>query len=319
MPPSTGGRRRLAAGATGWLGSTAGVTEDGTFLATARFESRTRRARGWRATRAGPLVVGDVAGSSRQAHVPRQQRGRRGHAGRSGPGRLRAGHPGPHQRSPTQAREVMNEGPDDWSSFRPDMLGSLGVGHDEGAYTVVLYFVEEGPRGAQGAAGRAQGPDGRNGRARSPASPQPRSAASSLAPLNRTRTVRMDYVGVPAIPPREQVIGREASRPFPRRTVSTLRLVIGTAITAAALVLVGHRRLLHPSTASHTCGAPPRLPTPAPTRPIRPRRRPPAAAISGVIPITIGGNVPRCSAAVSTLRSATSRPSGRRRTGRQID
>ena len=29
----------LSAGAAGWLGSTAGVTEDGTFLATARFES----------------------------------------------------------------------------------------------------------------------------------------------------------------------------------------------------------------------------------------------------------------------------------------
>ena len=132
----------LAAGATGWLGSTAGVTEDGTFLATARFESedaaranseRPEQDRWWSETsqlfsgeptfRDSSEVDVDMQGDPDQAGFVQVIQGRTS--------------------DPQRARELMNEGPDDWSSFRPDMLGSLSVGHDEGDYTVVLYFTSE--------------------------------------------------------------------------------------------------------------------------------------------------------------------------------
>ena len=132
----------LAAGATGWLGSTAGVTEDGTFLATARFESedaaranseRPEQDRWWSETsqlfsdeptfRDSSEVDVDLQGDPDQAGFVQVIQGRTS--------------------DPQRARELMNEGPDDWSSFRPDMLGSLSVGHDEGDYTVVLYFTSE--------------------------------------------------------------------------------------------------------------------------------------------------------------------------------
>ena len=132
----------LAPGAEGWLGSTAGVTEDGTFLATARFESedaaransqRPEQDRWWSETSQrfsgeptfldSTEVDVDLAGDPDRAGFVQVIQGRTS--------------------DPQRARELMNEGPDDWSSFRPDMLGSLSVGHDEGDYTVVLYFTSE--------------------------------------------------------------------------------------------------------------------------------------------------------------------------------
>ena len=44
---------------------------------------------------------------------------------------------------PDRARELMALDPDKWAEFRPDVLGSVTVGHDEGAWTMVLYFTSE--------------------------------------------------------------------------------------------------------------------------------------------------------------------------------
>ena len=44
---------------------------------------------------------------------------------------------------PARARELMQDNPEDWGKFRPDVLGSVGAGHDGGAYTAVLYFTSE--------------------------------------------------------------------------------------------------------------------------------------------------------------------------------
>jgi hypothetical protein len=30
-----------------------------------------------------------------------------------------------------------------WAGFRPENLGSLGVGHEGGAYTMAVYFISE--------------------------------------------------------------------------------------------------------------------------------------------------------------------------------
>jgi len=48
-----------------------------------------------------------------------------------------------HSSDPARARELMAQDPDAWAAFRPDIVGSVGIGHDGDAYTVVLYFTSE--------------------------------------------------------------------------------------------------------------------------------------------------------------------------------
>jgi hypothetical protein len=134
--------QELASGAAGWLGSTAGVTEDGTFVATARFESedaaranseRPEQDRWWSQT--SQLFSGEPTfRDSTEVDVDLQ-----GDPDRAGFVQVIQG----RTSDPDRARELMNQGPDDWSAFRPDILGSLSLAHDEGAYTVVLYFTSE--------------------------------------------------------------------------------------------------------------------------------------------------------------------------------
>jgi hypothetical protein len=35
------------------------------------------------------------------------------------------------------------QNPDDWAAFRPDVIGSVAVGHEGGACTMALYFTSE--------------------------------------------------------------------------------------------------------------------------------------------------------------------------------
>ena len=39
--------------------------------------------------------------------------------------------------------QLMTEDSDKWAAFRPDVIGSVAVGHDGGAYTMVMYFTSE--------------------------------------------------------------------------------------------------------------------------------------------------------------------------------
>jgi hypothetical protein len=132
----------LAPGAEGWLGSTAGVTEDGRFIALARFESeaaarrnsdRPEQDRWWAET--SRLFDGqpsfldssdvdvDTNGDPATATFVQAMQGRTS--------------------DPERARRLMAEDSTDWSQFRPDMLGSVAVGHDGGAYTMVMWFTSE--------------------------------------------------------------------------------------------------------------------------------------------------------------------------------
>ena len=132
----------LAPGAAGWLGSTAGVTDDGRCIALARFESeqaarrnsdRPEQERWWAETsklfagevgfRDSTKVLVDVVGDPDEAGFVQVIQGRS-----SDPGR---------------ARELMGQGSSDWAAFRPDVIGSVLVEHDEGAYTMALYFTSE--------------------------------------------------------------------------------------------------------------------------------------------------------------------------------
>ncbi|HET9290260.1 MAG TPA: hypothetical protein VFQ49_04195, partial [Actinomycetes bacterium] len=134
--------RELAPGATGWLGSTAGVTDDGRFIALARFESeeaarrnsgRPEQDRWWAETArlfSGEAsftdsddVVVDVVGEPGDAGFVQVMRGRGTDTDR--------------------ARELMAQDSSEWADFRPDILGSVAVLHDGGAYTMAIYFTSE--------------------------------------------------------------------------------------------------------------------------------------------------------------------------------
>ena len=135
-------QQELAPAADGWLGTTAGVTTDGQFIAVARFESqdaamrnsdRPEQGQWWEHT--SKLFAGeptfsdstevdlDLPGDPDQARFVQVIQGRTS--------------------DPARARELMSDNPDTWAQFRPDILGSVGAGHDDGRYTAVLYFTSE--------------------------------------------------------------------------------------------------------------------------------------------------------------------------------
>jgi hypothetical protein len=44
---------------------------------------------------------------------------------------------------PDRARELMANDPTDWREIRPDILGTVSVGHGGGAWTMAIYFTSE--------------------------------------------------------------------------------------------------------------------------------------------------------------------------------
>jgi hypothetical protein len=134
--------QELAPGAIGWLGSTAGVTEDGRFIALARFQSqeaaransdRPEQDRWWAETSqlfAGQAtfndssdVTVDLTGDPDAAGFVQVIQGRGS--------------------DPDRARELMGQDSPEWAAFRPEILGSLAVSHQGGAYTMAVYFTSE--------------------------------------------------------------------------------------------------------------------------------------------------------------------------------
>jgi hypothetical protein len=134
--------RDLAPGASGWLGSTTGVTEDGRFVALARFESTDAARRNSDRPEQGAWwsdiskaftgdvtfedsedVVTDVIGDPDSAGFVQVMRGR--------------------ATDPRRAREIMDATSGHVRSFRPEILGSLNVQHDTGDFTMAVYFTSE--------------------------------------------------------------------------------------------------------------------------------------------------------------------------------
>jgi hypothetical protein len=132
----------LAPQAVGWLGSTAGVTDDGTLVALARFESeeaaqqnsdRPQQTAWWQQTATlftdEPVFLNstsvdvDTPGDPSQAGFVQVMQGR--------------------SSDPDRLRELMANDPTDWQKYRPDILGTVTVGHDGGAWTMAIYFTSE--------------------------------------------------------------------------------------------------------------------------------------------------------------------------------
>ena len=135
-------RSDLAAGAEGWLGTTAGVTDDGRAIAVYRFESeeaarrmseRPEQEQWW--TEAKQFFDGeptvqlssdvmlDVRGDPDRAEFVQLQQGR--------------------VSDPDRARELMERHSGEQATMRPDVLGNIVVEHRDGAYTMVSYFTSE--------------------------------------------------------------------------------------------------------------------------------------------------------------------------------
>jgi hypothetical protein len=134
--------KELAPGATGWLGSTSGVTEDGRAIAVVRFKSeedarrnsnRPEQDQWWSETsklfdgeatfRDSTDVTIDVQGDPDGAGFVQIMHGR--------------------SSDPERARQLMDQDSDKWAEFRPDVLGSVAIGHEDGGYTMVMYFTSE--------------------------------------------------------------------------------------------------------------------------------------------------------------------------------
>ena len=46
-------------------------------------------------------------------------------------------------KDPARARELMDADDTDWAEYRPDILGTITVSHDEDAWTMAIYFTSE--------------------------------------------------------------------------------------------------------------------------------------------------------------------------------
>lgn len=132
----------LAAGATGWLGTTAGVADEGAFVALARFESEEAAQRNserpdqsawWEQTAAlfdgeptfqnSTSVDIDTPGDPSKAGFVQVMQGR--------------------SSDPERVRELMSSDPTNWQEYRPEILGTVSVGHEGGAWTMAIYFTSE--------------------------------------------------------------------------------------------------------------------------------------------------------------------------------
>jgi len=135
-------RSDLAAGAAGWLGTTAGVTDDGRAIAMYRFESeeaarrmseRPEQEQWWTEAKqhfeAEPLVQ-----FSSEVTLDLQ-----GDPDRAGFVQFRQG----RVSDPDRAKELMAQHSDELATARPDLLGNIVVEHGDGAYTTVSYFTSE--------------------------------------------------------------------------------------------------------------------------------------------------------------------------------
>jgi len=132
----------LAPGAAGWLGSTGGVTADGTAITLVRFESaeaarrnsdRPEQHQWWMET--SKLFAGDVTfHDCREVHEWGQ-----GGSDRAGFVQVMQG----RYLQPEKARDQLTRMEEPLRQLRPDVMGGLLCLHGDGAYTQAVYFTSE--------------------------------------------------------------------------------------------------------------------------------------------------------------------------------
>ncbi len=132
----------LASGATGWLGSTTGLSGDGTLIAVARFDTvenaqrnsdRPEQGEWWAETE--KLFDGDVTfddSTEVDEYVVADP-------GTAGFVQVMQGQVSDLDR----ARALMQQRPDNFEEIRPDILAILDLAHQDGRWTSVAYFTSE--------------------------------------------------------------------------------------------------------------------------------------------------------------------------------
>jgi len=135
-------KAEVSPGATGWLGSTGGVTADGRLIALVRFDSaeaaqansdRPEQGAWWQGMAAlfdgdpefhdSSSVTVDIPGDPSQAGFVQVMQGR--------------------TTDPERAAELMTTSDVDTSAYRPEILGSVSAGHDGDQWTMAIYFTSE--------------------------------------------------------------------------------------------------------------------------------------------------------------------------------
>jgi hypothetical protein len=135
-------QRDCESGAIGWLGSTSGITDDGTFVAVARFESEDAARRNstrpeqdawWTETQkafAGEVTFFDSSdvttwldGGSDDAGFVQVIEGR--------------------MSDPDGMRSMMEQHSADLRAMRPEIIGATVAVHDDGEYVQTIYFTSE--------------------------------------------------------------------------------------------------------------------------------------------------------------------------------
>jgi hypothetical protein len=135
--------RDLGPSADGWLGSTAGLTEDGRFIGIARFDSEESARRNsdrpeqgeWWAELAAQFSDEPTFLESTQVYASPGS----GDPDSAGFVQVIQG----HTSDAARAFEMMTAESPEWVDFRPEILGSLAAAHEDNAYTMVLYFTSE--------------------------------------------------------------------------------------------------------------------------------------------------------------------------------
>ena len=133
--------KELGPNATGWLGSTGGVTEDGQLFVLVRFESeeaaransdKPEQGKWW--AEMEKLFDGEAAfQDSNDVQVDTS-----GDPDAAGFVQVMSG----QVTDPERVKQLMADQPD-MRALRPDILGSVTVNHDEGKWTMVIYFKSE--------------------------------------------------------------------------------------------------------------------------------------------------------------------------------
>ena len=128
--------------ATGWLGSTSGITAENEVFVLVRFESAEAAAANsdrpeqgqWWAEMAALFEGEPTFQDSTDVTVEKS-----GNPDDAGFVQVMTG----QTSDPARAKELMSQDQPDMRSQRPDILGSVTVGHDEGKWTMVIYFTSE--------------------------------------------------------------------------------------------------------------------------------------------------------------------------------
>ena len=132
----------IGADAEGWVSSTAGVTDDGTGIAFVRFESEEAARRNSDRPEQGEWwekMSTFYDGEPTFQDLTQVDVDEYGDLGQAGFVQIMQG----RVTDAARARELMQSDTTDWPSLRPDILGTVWAGSDDGDWTMAIYFTSE--------------------------------------------------------------------------------------------------------------------------------------------------------------------------------